>query len=118
MNEWIYLMVIGLGLDIAGVWMLVRPLLKIDLIKYKTVEKKTGDRLDEWLKVKDETSEQSNQAFPNWRAFTELDLVVYQWIKKELGEKITNRKKAIKALILITAGFSLQIFANILQSLE
>ena len=38
MNEWLYVMIVGLGLDILGVWMLVSPLLKVDLRNKKTLK--------------------------------------------------------------------------------
>lgn len=115
MNEWLYVMIFGLGLDIVGVWMLASPLLKIDLRHKETIDKKTKDALEEYQRVKDQKPGTPKSEFPTWPAFAHLDLIVLQLHQRLVRERIMHRKRAIIALIIITVGFSLQILANILQ---
>jgi len=123
MNEWVWLMGIGLVLDIIGIWLLASPLLKIDLTKYDTIKSKTQKRLDEWLRLKDQKVKEDGSTDLDTElvlgsTFAELDLTVYQLYKKQLEDKEKDRKKAIRALIIISIGFGLQIVGNIWQSLD
>ena len=49
---WLPFMVLGLLLDILGVWLLASPLLKIDLRNKENLEKKTKELVAEYQKVK------------------------------------------------------------------
>ena len=123
MNEWIWLISTGLGLDIIGVLLLASPLLKIDLTKYDIVKSKTQQRLDEWLRLKDQKVKEDGSIDPDTELvlgsdFAELDLTVYQMVKRQLEDKARDRKKAIRALIIISVGFGLQIAGNIWQAVN
>jgi len=109
-------MIFGLVLDIVGVWLLASPLLKIDLRGSENLVKKTKEAKEEHERVKNQRSGQPDSEFPTWPAFARLELIVYQLHIRLLQEKISHRNQAIIALIILTAGFSLQIFANILQA--
>ena len=116
MNEWLYVMIVGLGLDILGVWMLVSPLLKVDLRNKKTLEKQTKDAMEEYARVKDQKPNTPQSEIAMWPDLSRLWVIVLQLHKRLLNEKILHRKRAIIALIIISVGFGLQILANILQS--
>ncbi|MGQ0791767.1 MAG: hypothetical protein ACT4NJ_06050 [Nitrosopumilaceae archaeon] len=118
MNEWIYVMLIGLGMDIFGVWMLASPLLRINLGNKKTLEKQAKDATEEYEKVKNQRGVTSDTAFPTWPAFVKLEAIVYQLRLRILNERILDRKTAVIALSIITIGFILQMMGNILQSLS
>ncbi len=116
MNEWFYVMILGLAMDIIGVWMLVGPLLNVNLRHKSNLEKNTQDAIKEYERVKDQKAGNLNSEHAMWSGVARLEAIIYQLHLSLLKEKITHRETAIRALIIITVGFMLQIIANMIQA--
>lgn len=113
---WLPIMIFGLVLDIIGIWLLASPLLKINLKHKEIIDKKTENALKEYQRVKGQKGGHPDSEIAMWPGVAELYAIVYQLYKKTIDEKVAYRNQAIIALIIITAGFSLQIFANTIQA--
>ena len=112
MIEWIHWMILGLGIDIGGIWMLASPLLKVDLKHKKIVDDKTAEALKEEQEARKLPPQDS---MATYQGLSELFAIVLQLHQRIIGEKIENRKKAIVALIIISIGFGVQMWASYLQ---
>jgi hypothetical protein len=111
-------MIIGLGMDIYGVWMLASPLLRVELGNKKALEKQVKDAVEEYEKVKNQRGVTADTSFPTWASFVRLEAIVYQLHLRILKERMSDRKTAVIALSIITVGFVLQLFGNIFQSIS
>lgn len=116
MYEWLYLMLAGLGMDIVGVWMLAGPILNISLKNKSTLEKQTADAIKEYKRVKDQKPLQPDSEMATWSGVARLEAIIYQLHLRILNEKIEHKQRAVIALIIISAGFTCQIFANMIQA--
>jgi hypothetical protein len=116
MNEWFYVMIVGLAMDIIGVWMLVGPLLNVNLRHKSSLEKNTQDAIKEYERVKEQKPSKPDSEMAMWSGVARLEAIIYQLHLSLLKEKITHRETAIRALIIITVGFMLQIIANMIQA--
>lgn len=116
MNEWFYIMSVGLAMDIIGIWMLAGPLLNINLKNKSNLEKKVKEAVEEYERVKNQKLLEDDSEVAMWSGVAKLDAIVYQLHLSILREKILHREKSIPALIIITVGFMLQFFANMMQA--
>ncbi len=96
MYEWLYLMLIGLGMDIVGVWMLAGPILNISLKNKSTLEKQTEDAVKEYERVKGQTGITPETEFPTWPGVAKLEAILYQLHLRILNEKISQHERKRK----------------------
>lgn len=110
-------MLVGLCLDIIGVWLLAEPILRINLRHKSDLEKLTREAVDEYKRVKDQKPGQPDSEIPTWPIVAKIEAMLYQLHLSILNEKIIQKKKAIIALIIVSVGFILQILGNVLQAI-
>ena len=118
MEVWLFYVIIGLGLDIAGIWIIASPLLRI-VYKDKSVWQKQYEKIKLEYKIALKEHEEGKYSIPeNTRdelPFKRLQDFVFDVFNNISLEKQDQRELAILGLIIITLGFLSQIGGSMIK---
>jgi len=121
MEVWLFYVVLGLVLDIFGIWILAKPLLGIVFTNEEGWNKRLKEILDDYqIETKNyegrkEGDTKNTDTFPSWFDYSQLRAYVYSVFNKMLQEKKNQREMAFFGLMVITLGFLSQILGNIIK---
>ena len=124
-EEWLFLIVMGLLLDILGVIILTGPLLQFDLKDFKGLKRRYEKTEIEYGYAVEKHEHVKKYGTPNakttltkeylLRELARLDEFVHFGFLRNEEEKLNHFENAIIALVVIITGFVLQVIGNILQ---
>jgi len=124
MENWLTLIVLGLFLDILGIWILAGPLLRIVFTNREGWNKRVQLAKDAYEKEKKnvEGRKEGEMKSTDWVImgldFTRLEAYLYRVLDFMYKDRHEQRRLAYIGLSIITIGFILQIIGNILQSFK
>jgi len=122
--NWLTFIVLGLFLDILGIWILAGPLLRIVFKNEEGWNKRVQLAKDEYEKEKKnwEGRKEGEVKDTDWIVmgvdFTRLEAYLYRVLNFMYKDRNEQRRIAYIGLSIITIGFTFQIIGNILQSFE
>jgi len=109
------LIILGLGWDIAGIWLIALPLLKKVFKNQEEWDKRVEKANTDYDKIKKDVD---NGVINQPTAFdlVRVERYLYRVLNFMYKDNNTLRKLTILGLIVISIGFLMQIYGNILQS--
>jgi len=122
--NWLTFIVLGLFLDILGIWILAGPLLRIVFKNEEGWNKRVQLAKDAYEKEKEnmEGRKEGEMKGTDWVImgvdFTRLEAYLYRVLDLMYKDRNKQRRLAYIGLSIITIGFIFQIIGSILQSFE
>lgn len=123
-NAWLVPLIIGLNLDIAGVIILLGPLLKFNHNRYKILLERLEESQKEFYKKNEiflgvdpdppKIIKDISFTRPEYidKEFARLDSNITSVLVIDSSTKLMQRNDAIFGLVVITCGFILQMIGN------
>jgi len=114
MEVWLNFIIVGLVMDIVGIWLIALPLLKKVFKNEEDWDKRVRKSVRDLEKA---TKDKDNGVINNATAFdlARVEAYLYRVINFMYKDNNLLRKLTIMGLIIITLGFIFQIIGNYIQ---
>ena len=117
MEVWLFFVVLGLVLDIAGIWLIAKPLLN-KVYRNKVAWERRKKLADLKFKLEALMEKQGTGEKATNKDLFNLYKYVYERFDQEMSHKENQKSLAYVGLFIITLGFIFQMVGYYTQSLQ